>query len=206
MPAKRRPRAVLQSLHETQLPAVRDQARSSPSRRSGDRGRGIEVGSYVGAFLAAARECELRIEGVDINGEVNDFTRSLGFTVHDGDLASFDAKQHVRLRRDLEHVRPARRSARRRELGAIVAAPRRCAGDSRSERRPSTRVCDDAAPAGRCSRRTICCRFRIAGDSRRSRCRDCSSTSGSRSGDIRADVLVPIADEWTRPGPRARNA
>jgi hypothetical protein len=86
------PRPVLQSLHETQLPAVRSQARRL-RETLGRSGTGIEVGSYVGAFLSAARECELQVEGVDINGDVNDFTRSLGFTVHDGDLMSVDAKQ-----------------------------------------------------------------------------------------------------------------
>ncbi|HEY4304222.1 MAG TPA: class I SAM-dependent methyltransferase [Gemmatimonadaceae bacterium] len=84
--------AVLQSLHSTQLPAVREQARHL-RQTLGRSGTGIEVGSYVGAFLSAARECELQIEGVDINRDVNAFTRSLGFTVHDGDLASIDAKQ-----------------------------------------------------------------------------------------------------------------
>ena len=79
--------AVLQSLHETQLPAVRNQARQLRDVL-GRSGTGIEVGSYVGAFLSAARDCELQVEGVDINAEVNVFTRSLGFTVHDGDLAS----------------------------------------------------------------------------------------------------------------------
>ena len=79
--------AVLQSLHETQLPAVRNQARHLRDVL-GRSGTGIEVGSYVGAFLSAARDVELQIEGVDINADVNAFARSLGFTVHDGDLTS----------------------------------------------------------------------------------------------------------------------
>jgi SAM-dependent methyltransferase len=78
---------VLRSLHDTQLPAVRQQARRL-RRLLGRAGTGIEVGSYVGAFLASAREVGLQIEGVDVNRDVNEFTRSLGFTVHDGDLAS----------------------------------------------------------------------------------------------------------------------
>src|ERR1700759_3815125 len=41
-------RAVLQSLHETQLPAVRNQARRL-RETLGRSGTGIEVGSYVGA-------------------------------------------------------------------------------------------------------------------------------------------------------------
>lgn len=85
---------VLRSLHDTQLPAVRDQARRL-RRVLGRSGAGVEVGSYVGAFLAAARECGLQIEGVDINRDVNAFTRSLGFAVHDGDLASLsDERQY----------------------------------------------------------------------------------------------------------------
>jgi len=46
----------------------------------------IEVGSYVGAFLAEARERGLNATGVDINPVVNSFVRSLGFAVHDGEL------------------------------------------------------------------------------------------------------------------------
>ena len=82
-------RELLQGLHETQLPAYRAQARRL-WRVLGRRGNGLEVGSYVGAFLAAAREVGLHFEGVDVNAEVNAFTRSLGFTVHDGDLESLE--------------------------------------------------------------------------------------------------------------------
>src|SRR5262249_42217362 len=52
-------------------------------------GSGLEVGSYAGAFLAAAREEGLNFEGLDINPDANEFMRSLGFSVHDGDLAAF---------------------------------------------------------------------------------------------------------------------
>jgi SAM-dependent methyltransferase len=50
----------------------------------------LEVGSYVGAFLAAARDAGLNASGVDINPAVNKFTRSLGFQVQDGELGSID--------------------------------------------------------------------------------------------------------------------
>jgi SAM-dependent methyltransferase len=79
---------VLESLHETQLPALRTQARVLHDVL-GRSGAGLEVGSYVGGFLAAARECGLQFEGVDINAGANAFTRALGFTVHDGTLAEF---------------------------------------------------------------------------------------------------------------------
>lgn len=84
------PPDVLRSLHATQLPAVRTQARAL-RRLLGRGGTGLEVGSYVGAFLAAAREEGFQFEGLDINAEVNKFTRAMGFIVHDGELTSFHA-------------------------------------------------------------------------------------------------------------------
>lgn len=78
---------VMRGLHERQRAAYRVQARRL-LRALGRRGSGLEVGSYVGAFLAAAREVGLSFEGIDVNAEVNCFTRGLGFTVHDGDLES----------------------------------------------------------------------------------------------------------------------
>jgi len=86
------PPDVLRSLHDTQLPAVRAQARAL-RRLLARGGSGLEVGSYVGAFLAAAREEGLQFEGLDINARVNELTRAMGFTVHDGDLTSFDAER-----------------------------------------------------------------------------------------------------------------
>ena len=80
--------SVLRSLHETQMPAARKQARMV--RQILVRGgSGLEVGSYVGAFLAASREYGLQVEGLDINADVSAFTRSLGFIVHHGDLETF---------------------------------------------------------------------------------------------------------------------
>ena len=85
---------LLGGLHDTQRVAYRAQAKRL-LRVLGRRGAGIEVGSYVGAFLAAAREAGLQMEGLDINADVNRFTRSLGFTVHDGDLESFAPARQV---------------------------------------------------------------------------------------------------------------
>ena len=79
---------VMQTLHDTQLPAVRVQAREL-RRVLGRGGAALEVGSYVGAFLVAAREQGLQMEGLDINADVNAFARSLGFVVHDGELSTF---------------------------------------------------------------------------------------------------------------------
>jgi len=79
---------VLATLHEGQRDSARAQARSLHAAL-GNRRTGLEVGSYAGAFLAAARDEGLRFEGLDINGDVNTFVRSRGFVVHDGDLIAF---------------------------------------------------------------------------------------------------------------------
>ena len=82
------PRETLLALHQAQRAACESQARRL-RRHLRRRGRGLEVGSYVGAFLAAARDARWQFEGLDVNTGVNQFTRSLGFTVHDGDLEHF---------------------------------------------------------------------------------------------------------------------
>jgi Methyltransferase domain len=51
------------------------------------------VGSYVGAFLAAAREEGWQFAGVDINECANGFTRGLGFEVLDGTIESVDDRR-----------------------------------------------------------------------------------------------------------------
>ena len=79
---------VLCALHETQHSAMRAQARALRARL-GRVGAGLEIGSYTGAFLAAARDEGLRFEGLDVNGNINAFVRKFGFTVHDGDIGAF---------------------------------------------------------------------------------------------------------------------
>ncbi|MDB4878968.1 MAG: hypothetical protein JWL60_414 [Gemmatimonadetes bacterium] len=83
------PRDVLRALHDTQRASYAAQAERL-TRVFGRRGTGIEVGSYVGAFLAAARDAGWAFTGVDVSEPTNAFTRSLGFTVHDGPLESLD--------------------------------------------------------------------------------------------------------------------
>src|SRR4051812_16805046 len=79
------PRDALRMLHDAQRNAYRSQAaRLRRMLRSG--ATVLEVGSYVGAFLTAARDAGLHAAGVDINPAVNIFTRSLGFEVRDGEL------------------------------------------------------------------------------------------------------------------------
>jgi 2-polyprenyl-3-methyl-5-hydroxy-6-metoxy-1,4-benzoquinol methylase len=86
--------AVLRALHDTQRSAYDAQA-SRLTEVFGRRGTGIEIGSYVGAFLAAARDAGWQFAGVDVNTETNAFTRSLGFQVHDGTIESLDAERRA---------------------------------------------------------------------------------------------------------------
>lgn len=79
---------VLASLYETQRPAYSTQAKRL-LRSLGHRGSGLEVGSYVGGFLSAARAVGMHFEGLDVNPQVNVFARAHGFAVTDGDLVSF---------------------------------------------------------------------------------------------------------------------
>jgi len=79
----------LRALHDTQRPAYDAQA-ARLTEIFGRRGTGIEVGSYVGAFLAASRDAGWQFTGVDVNAQTNAFTRSLGFQVHDGAIESLD--------------------------------------------------------------------------------------------------------------------
>jgi SAM-dependent methyltransferase len=64
----------------------------------GPRAHVLEVGSFVGGFLAAAEECGWQAEGVDVGRCVTRFARSRGLVVHTGGLIeahlqerSFDA-------------------------------------------------------------------------------------------------------------------
>lgn len=79
---------VLRELHDAQVPVARSQLERL-LERGATGGAGLEVGSYAGAFLSATQHSPWRFEGLDVNARVNDFVRSLGHTVHDGDLETF---------------------------------------------------------------------------------------------------------------------
>jgi hypothetical protein len=100
---------LLRALHETQLPAYRAQARRL-LQVLGRRGSGLEVGSYVGGFLAAAREVGLQFEGVDVGGR----------------------GASLRRRGDLEYLRSAPRPTRGRERRLEAPAPEWCARGARA--------------------------------------------------------------------------
>jgi SAM-dependent methyltransferase len=194
---------VLRALHDTQRVAYRAQA-ARLLRALGRRGTGLEVGSYVGAFLAAAREAGLHVEGLDVNPQVNTFTRTLGFPVHDGDLASFDTDRvfdavaiwntfdqlpdpHAAVHAAWRLLRPGGVLAIRVPNGAFYRRLRRSLG------RPV------AAPLARLAlahNNLLTFPYRY-GFTIRS-LKTLLARVGFAVRHVEGDVLVPIADEWTR--------
>lgn len=83
---------TLQSLHDTQRATYVAQA-ARLTDVCGRPGRGLEVGSYAGGFLAAARAHGWQFQGLDVNESANGFTRALGFAVTSGELGSFRTRQ-----------------------------------------------------------------------------------------------------------------
>lgn len=195
---------TLRALHETQRGAMRSKARAIRAHL-GRQGTGLEVGSYVGAFLTAARDEGLRFEGLDVNEDVNRFTRSLGFTAHEGDLVAFAAA-----------------STRTFDVIAIwnafdqVADPRATLHAAHARLAPNG-VLALRVPSGafyaRWARATnalqrACARELLAQNNLLTFPYRWGFTPGSLSTLLRAtgfevirmrgDVLVPTADEWTR--------
>lgn len=74
---------VMEALHATQAAAARDQARRLTAV-VGRAGSVLEVGSFVGGFLTAAKSLGWDARGVDVNPHVNRWLRSRHHVVHDG--------------------------------------------------------------------------------------------------------------------------
>ena len=88
--------AVFEALFREQSRKYRAQARRL-SQAMQPTGRGLELGSYVGAFLAAAHEAGRTFQGLDVNADAVAFARSKGLEADVGTLealaedSSFDA-------------------------------------------------------------------------------------------------------------------
>lgn len=94
----------------------------------GKPGRGIEVGSYTGAFLAAAAAAGWQFEAVDVNGNVVDFLKAGGWRVTRGTIhdvppeASFDVVAFWNCFEQLpDPAAAARAAADRLRIGGIIA-------------------------------------------------------------------------------------
>lgn len=81
--------ATLEALFRNQAASYRTQARRL-TRVTGRTGSGLEVGSYVGAFLAAAADEGWSFRGVDVNPAASAFARERGFTIREGTIEDCD--------------------------------------------------------------------------------------------------------------------
>jgi SAM-dependent methyltransferase len=191
------PNEVLQALHDTQRRSYSGQAKRLA--RLVPRGATVvEVGSYVGAFLSAARDAGLQSRGVDINPAVNEFTRSLGFSVADGELAGWDKHEPVdaiAIWNTFDQLSDPR--------GTVVAAARRLRpGGVLAIRVPN----GDYYRRGRGRASALAHNNLLAfpyrwGFTVRS-LRMLLKQAGFQTLKTFGDVLVPTADEWTRPWAR----
>lgn len=202
-------RDVLWTLHATQLPTVRAHARTL-RRLLGRGGSGLEVGSYVGAFLAAARAERLQFEGLDINPNVNAFTRTLGFTVHDGEITSFDGARtfdSVAIWNTFDQLADPRAAAnaaakllRPHGIFAVRVPNGECYVALRRRFANGGRVSRAAARALLAQNNLLGFPYRY-GFTRNALTR-LLGEQGLRVVRMHGDVLVPTADEWTRPWAR----
>jgi hypothetical protein len=193
---------VLRALHETQRPAYDAQA-ARLTEFFGRRGSGIEVGSYVGAFLAAARDAGWQFSGVDVNADTNRFTRSLGFDVHDGTIESLDPERRADVVAfwncldQLPDPAAALRAARMHMHAGGMLAIRVPNGACYAAFRPLL----GSAAAG--IAREWLAQNNLLGFPYRFGFTPTSATRlverlGMRVEHVVGDVLVPIADRWTR--------
>jgi len=198
-------RDALDALHDAQTKTYHAQTRRLAGLLE-RRGAGLEVGSYVGAFLAAARAQGWNFEGLDVNPAVNEYARSRGFVVHDGDLETFRAAERTfdavaiwntfdqlpdpraALRVSLGLLRPNGVLALRVPNGACYAHWRpRLNGASRSSRFATAVLAHN-------NLLTFPYRFGFTPESLTRLLRD----TGFEIVKIVPDILVPTADEWTR--------
>jgi SAM-dependent methyltransferase len=195
--------AVMRALHDTQRASYAAQA-ARLTRIFGRRGSGIEVGSYVGAFLAAARDAGWRFAGVDVNACANRFTRSLGFQVDDGPIESLEGDRRVDVVAiwncldQLADPALAIRSARRHLAPGGMLALRVPNGACYATLRPLLE--GRLAPVAR----AWLAQNNLLGFPYRFGFTPASATRlverlGFRVERVVGDVLVPIADRWTRP-------
>src|SRR4051812_23490987 len=190
-------RELLEALHKTQRASYGGQARRL--RRLLPRGAEVlEVGSYVGAFLAAARDEGLTAIGIDINPAVNKFTRSLGFPVRDGELQSTEADRvdAIAIWNTFDQLSDPRgvmvASSARLKPGGILAIRVPNGDYYRRHRERSVRA------LAHNNLLTFPYRWGFTPRSLRM----LLESTGFRTLSTIGDVLVPTADEWTRPWAR----
>jgi SAM-dependent methyltransferase len=200
---------VLDALHATQRSAYDAQAQRLTRSHRGT-GEVLEIGSYVGGFLAAAGALGWRATGVDINRHTNDFTRGLRLEVIDGDISDVDPSRRwdaIVAWNCLDQLSDPRDVVRqacgRLRTGGTFAA-RVPNGGVYARRRFSAEAVGTRAAVSR----GVLAQNNLLGFPYRwgftphSLARLLESV-GLRINGVVGDVLVPLADEWTRPWARA---
>jgi len=194
--------ALLESLFHNQRRAFRAQARRL-TRALGHTGRGVEIGSYVGAFLDAARAEGWTFEGLDINSCLVSFARQRGLQATLGDITSLDGTTRydaVAIWNTFEQL-PDPRDAVRRAHDALrdggVLAIRVPNGDFYAALRPHL-----SGPAARIARALLAQNNLLTFPYRHGFTELSLRTLLERAGftvvSTRGDPLVPTSDEWTR--------
>jgi 2-polyprenyl-3-methyl-5-hydroxy-6-metoxy-1,4-benzoquinol methylase len=198
--------AALRTLYDVQRRAYRVQA-ARLAGLAGGSGRGLEVGSYVGAFLAAARERGWAFTGVDVNARTNAFACALGFDVLTGSVedASDDEYDVVAFWNCFDQLADpgaAARAARERLPAGGLLAVRVPNGDC--YRRWRARLHGPAAPLARA---VLAHNNLLAFPYRHgftvAALRRLLATAGFTIERVYGDPLVPTADRWTRRWARA---
>lgn len=194
---------VMRALLATQRSAYAAQARRL-TEVAAKPGRGLEVGSYVGGFLAAARDAGWQFEGVDINEAINAFAREQGFRVTTGEIAdvdaegAFDAVAIWNCFDQLPDPRAAARAARRLLRPGGVLAIRVPNGGFYATVRGWL-----AGPAASIARELLAQNNLLSFPYRHGFTAGALDRLLGETGFtvVRAygDTLVPVADEWTRP-------
>ncbi|HEV8599014.1 MAG TPA: methyltransferase domain-containing protein [Gemmatimonadales bacterium] len=82
---------VLRELFEVQRAVSRTRLRRLTAL-TGHSGRGLEVGSYAGGFLAAAAAAGWTFEGVDVNPKAQEFAARQGLRVTRGEISDVEAE------------------------------------------------------------------------------------------------------------------
>jgi 2-polyprenyl-3-methyl-5-hydroxy-6-metoxy-1,4-benzoquinol methylase len=195
--------AALEALFETQKRSYAAQVRRL-TRRFGRKGSGLEVGSYVGGFLAAARDEGWQFEGLDVNEHAVRFARGRGFSATVGDLDAFDDDRRFDVVAiwncfdQLPDPRAAAHAARARLEENGMLALRVPNGGFYA----AVRQALDGPLAG--AARALLAHNNLLGFPYRHGFTPDSlglllDKTGFRVAHVHGDALVPIADEWTRP-------
>jgi SAM-dependent methyltransferase len=199
--------SALAGLFTNQRNSYRTQARRL-ARVAGPRGTGLEVGSYVGAFLAAAADGGWSFAGVDVNESANAFARERGFVVHEGTIEQHDPKSAFDVIAfwncfdQLPDPRAAARAARHRIRDGGWVAIRVPSGAFYAAWRARLRT--PARPLAR----LLLAHNNLLGFPYRhgfsiESLRSLLDDAGFRIEHTFGDSLVPVADRWTLPWARA---